>query len=89
MHLSQVGYLAFGIGVVQPEGSTQEAINKAADQVKHGEIPSISLNPKSFVGVPSCKLDTVYEVELGIIGAALLGASLAVYLLQASLPGPA
>jgi hypothetical protein len=34
------------------------------------------------------KLDTVYEVELGIIGAALLGAALASYLLQARPPNP-
>lgn len=89
--VSQVAYLAFGNGVVQPDASTQEAMKKAAEQVKHGEIPTISLNPKGFAGIPEYKLDTVYAVELGIIGSALIGVSLASYLLKASLsllPGP-
>ncbi len=58
-------------------------------QVKRGEIPEISLRPQSFMGIPEYKLDPVYLVELGIIGAALLGASLASYLLQACISWPA
>ncbi len=80
-----MAYLALGNGVVQPDTSTQEAMKRAADQVKHGEIPTISLNPKGFAGISEYKLDTVCAVELGIIGSALIGVSLASYLLKASL----
>jgi hypothetical protein len=82
--VSQVAYLAFGNGVLQPGESTKEAMRDAAEQVKKGEIPTISLNPEGFLGIPGYKLDPVYMVELGIIGAALYGASLTAYLLQAS-----
>ncbi|KAK9904251.1 hypothetical protein WJX75_007737 [Coccomyxa subellipsoidea] len=78
----KVAYLAFGNGVLQPGESTKEAMRDAAEQVKKGEIPTISLNPEGFWGIPGYKLDPVYMVELGIIGAALYGASLTAYLLQ-------
>lgn len=74
--------MAFGEGVVTPTADTRDVINKTVEQAKHGEIPSISLQPGAFLGIPKYKLDVVYEVELSIIGAALLGASLASYLLQ-------
>lgn len=82
--MSQMAYLAFGNGVLQPGESTKEAMRDAAEQVKKGEIPTISLNPEGFWAIPGYKLDPVYQVELGIIGAALFGASLTAYLLQAS-----
>ena len=85
--MSQVAYLAFGNGVLQPGESTKEAMRDAAEQVKRGEIPTISLNPEGFWAIPGYKLDPVYLVELGIIGAALFGASLTAYLLQASTCG--
>ena len=78
----QVAYLAFGEGVVSPTAATKEAINETVEQAKQGEIPTISLQPDAFLGIPQYKLDTVYEVELGIICAALLGAAMVSYLLQ-------
>jgi hypothetical protein len=50
----QVAYMTFGEAVVTPTSDTKEAINRTVEQVKHGEMPTISLQPGTFFGVPRC-----------------------------------
>ena len=78
----QVALFALGPGVFHPSEATAAVIRQCMHQAKDGRIPDAATKAITWMTGPENKLPQAYEVDLRIIGSAILGASFVSYLLK-------
>ena len=78
----QVALFAFGPGLFHPSEATAAVIRQCVHQAKDGRIPDAATKAITWITGPENKLPLAYEVDLRIIGSAILGASFVSYLLK-------
>ena len=81
MH-AQVALLAFGPGVFKPSEQILTIVKQCVSEAKHGKVPEAATKAYAWMSSPDYPLPLAYEVDLRIIGSAILGASLVSYLLK-------
>ena len=80
----QVALLAFGPGVFKPSEQSATIIKQCVSEARHGKVPEAATKAYTWISAPNYPLPLAYEVDLRIIGSAILGASLVSYLLKVS-----
>ena len=78
----QVALLAFGPGVFKPSEQTLAIVKQCVSKARHGKVPQAATKAYAWMSSPDYPLPLAYEVDLRIIGSAILGASLVSYLLK-------
>ena len=78
----QVALFAFGLGVFHPSEATAAVIRQCVHQARDGRIPDAATKAITWMTGPENRLPLAYEVDLRIIGSAILGASFVSYLLK-------
>ncbi len=78
----QVALFALGPGVFHPSEATAAVIRQCVHQARDGHIPDAATKAITWMTGPENKLPLAYEVDLRIIGSAILGASFVSYLLK-------
>ncbi len=76
--------LAFGPGVFKPSEQSATIIKQCVSEARHGKVPEAASKVYTWISSPDYPLPLAYEVDLRIIGSAILGASLVSYLLKVS-----
>lgn len=82
MACMQVALFALGPGVFHPSEATAAVIRQCMHQARDGRIPDAATKAITWMTGPENKLPLAYEVDLRIIGSAILGASFVSYLLK-------
>ena len=80
----QAALLAFGPGVFRPSEQTKATIKQCVSEARHGKVPESISTAYSWISTPEYPLPLAYEVDLRIIGSAILGGALISYLLKVS-----
>lgn len=80
----QVAYLAFGPGVFRPSEQKAAFMKQCVAEARHGKVAEAVTQAYAWMTAPEHPLPLAYEVDLRIIGSAILGASLVSYLLKVS-----
>ena len=78
----QAALLAFGPGVFRPTEQNAAFIKQCVIEARHGKVPEAATKAYTWITTPEHPLPLAYEVDLRIIGSAILGASLVAYLLK-------
>lgn len=81
----QVALLAFGPSVFKPSAQNASAIKGCMEEARHGRIGDTASKAYAWLASPEYPLPLAYEVDLRIIGSAILGAALVAYLLKVRL----
>ena len=79
---AQAALLAFGPGVFKPSEQNAAFIKQCVTEARHGKVPEAATKAYTWITTPEHPLPLAYEVDLRIIGSAILGASLVSYLLK-------
>ncbi|CAL5220327.1 g2318 [Coccomyxa viridis] len=78
----KVALLAFGPGVFKPSEQSATIIKQCVSEARHSKVPEAATKAYTWISAPDYPLPLAYEVDLRIIGSAILGASLVSYLLK-------
>ena len=80
--------LAFGPLAFKPSEQKIGIIRECVHKARHGEVPKAASKAYAWMPAQDYPLPLTYEVDLRIIGSAVLGAALVAYLLKVSLVPP-
>ena len=82
--------LAFGPLAFKPSEQKIGIIRECVHKARHGDVPEAASKAYAWMAAQDYPLPLAYEVDLRIIGSAVLGAAVVAYLLKVSLvpPGP-
>ena len=80
--------LAFGSLAFKPSEQKMGIIRECMHKARHGEVPEAASKAYAWMAAQDYPLPLAYEVDLRIIGSAVLGAAVVAYLLKVSLMPP-
>ena len=77
--------LAFGSVAFKPSEQKIGIIRECVHKARHGEVPEAANKAYAWMAAQNYPLPLAYEVDLRIIGSAVLGAAVVAYLLKVGL----
>ncbi len=80
----QVAFLAFGQRVFKTTEQSATIIKQCVSEARHGKVPEAATKGYTWISAPDCPLPLAYEVDLRIIGSAIIGAAVVAALLRVS-----
>ncbi|CAL5220326.1 g2317 [Coccomyxa viridis] len=80
--LMAVAFLAFGQRVFKTTEQSATIIKQCASEARHGKVPKAATKGYTWISAPDCPLPLAYEVDLRIIGSAIIGAAVVAALLR-------